>query len=386
MSMKQKLQDTIAVLQESRKAQVIALCVICAGLFLFFNEPQKARRIAAPVQPESSATLANQELLDDLTTSLTAVTQQNKEELNALRSEVARQNEAMAEREQRVAEILNTMIEKMDQPTNVQVQGPYQPQPDALNPDTPIFPEEEPAQLEAFGSIADAAQVAPPPEPVDTRTAYIGKGDYVRVKLLAGVNAPTDGTPYPVLFKLISDVQGPDGTQLPLGEAHLLAAAQGSLTDSRVLYRLTNISVRLPDGERRDIGVDGYVIGEDGIRGMQGVPIDPLGKVLGATALTGFVDGLGQGIRSSQSNAFISDGNVFESVNGDVTSFAAGQGLSNASQNWSRIIQQRVQELVPAIQVFSGREATAAFTQSVQIPGLFEQINADETDIFGTLD
>ena len=109
----------------------------------------------------------------------------------------------------------------------------------------------------------------------------------MRVKLLAGVNAPTDGTPYPVVLKLLGNVMGPDGNTIPLGEARLIAAAQGSLTDSRVLFRLTRLSIRLPNGRRKEFAIDGWVVGEDGIRGMSGVLIDPIGKAIGGAAMAG---------------------------------------------------------------------------------------------------
>jgi hypothetical protein len=72
-------------------------------------------------------------------------------------------------------------------------------------------------QLTGFGDIDNQDMVAPPAQPERQKQAFIGAGDSVRIKLLAGVNAPTDGTPYPVVFSLADDVVGPDGSTLPPG-------------------------------------------------------------------------------------------------------------------------------------------------------------------------
>ena len=84
---------------------------------------------------------------------------------------------------------------------------------------------------------------------------------------------------------------GPDGNAVPLGEARIIAAAQGSLTDSRVLFRLTRLSIRLPSGKRKEFPIDGWIVGEDGIRGLEGVLIDPIGKaIVGAGMAGGLAD------------------------------------------------------------------------------------------------
>jgi len=126
--------------------------------------------------------------------------------------------------------------------------------------------------------------------------AVIGAGDSVRARLLTGVNASTDGVTYPVMFKLIGDVQGPDGSSLPLGEARITGAVQASMVDSRALFRIHRINMRFPNGRKRVIPVDGWIIGEDGINGMQGILIDPMNKIIEGEVLTGTIRGLGEGL------------------------------------------------------------------------------------------
>ncbi len=241
----------------------------------------------------------------------------------------------------------------------------------------------EPDSQESFGF--DDQKVAPPALPPAKPIAVVGEGDSVRVKILAGVNAPTDGTPYPVVLQLTGDVQGPDGSQLPLGEARMIAAAQGSLTDGRALFRLSSLNIRLPNGRRKIIDdIDGYIVGEDGKLGMEGVLIDPLSKILGAVMISGFVEGTGQAYAQQQLSVYQNEfgGNTTE-VTGDVYKYGLGRGAQNGSKEWSNMIKQRADQLVPHVEVLSGREGTAVFSKSFIITELYEALSEDQED--GTL-
>ncbi len=231
------------------------------------------------------------------------------------------------------------------------------------------------SSLEAFGM--EEKQPLPPPPPPVAKVAYISTGDSVKVQLLSGVNAPTDGTPYPVVFKFVSDVIGPDGSSLPLGESRIVAAAQGSLTDSRVLFRLTDLSIRLPDGRRKVMKVDGWVVGEDGIRGMAGVLNDPIGKAIGGGILTGALEGFGRGVRDSQQTTLRSLRDSETLVTGDTGKYAAGSAVIGGARNWSSIVQDRMEQMVPIVQVLAGREGTAVFSKSTTVEGLFESMDED---------
>lgn len=397
MSAQQRIKDIIQLLKKDRKAQTIAGCIVVAIVFLMVHEPKKNRN-ASPAfvvreqSQESIGASSAQEVYNDLQEVVISRLDQQKEILDEFQDELQNTNSRIEENEIRTAEIFETLIKR------VESQRPALPDYHAANGepmpsgDSPLFPDEDPFaadSLESFGEIADIGTVAPPLiQAVDDRSAYIAPTDFVRVKLLAGVNAPTDGTPYPVLLEVIGDVQSPDGGSLPLGGARMLAAAQGSLVDSRALFRLTTLTMRLPDGELIDLGVDGWIVGEDGIRGMKGVPIDPLGKVLAASAVAGFVGGFGEAIAGSQVQVNQNvNGGITQSITGDTTEFALGRAIGESSNIWTEMIRQRAQEAKPMIQVYSGREATAIFSRGTTIPRLFQLINGDEeNDVFSGLD
>jgi hypothetical protein len=146
------------------------------------------------------------------------------------------------------------------------------------------------------------------------------------------------------VFKLVGDVIGLDGKSVGLGEARMIAAAQGSLTDSRVLFRLARLSMRLPNGRRKEFDIDGWVVGEDGIRGMGGRLLDPK-----------------------------NDPSVWKV-----------HGVCGITEGMESIIKERLAHLVPVVQVLGNREATVVFSQSLALPDIPEQLEREESSVVYT--
>lgn len=388
--MKQFFRDLPLRLKSDRKTQIIAVVVVGCVMYLALA-PQAPRRMAKPKQKPEAVASHNDpnerwtDLIERFNGQLNQLTTQSAN----LREDLDTQKKAMQEYEATTAEIFKKILERL---AEVQNNSGGQPAP-AGNPQSigemtaPDLVGAQPDDLEGLGAPDVAA--APPALPVKPKLAALMPGDSVRVKLLAGVNAPTDGTPYPVVLKLVGDVMGPDGNSVPLGEARIIAAAQGSLTDARVLFRLTRLSLRLPNGKRREFPIDGWIVGEDGIRGMEGVLIDPIGKAIVGAGMAGGLAGLGQGVAAANvQNRTYSNGNTQSSANpNDIPAYAGGVALSSAATEWQQIIRDRLSQLVPVVQVLSGREATAVFSQSLGIPELLEQLDdEDPAVVFTSLD
>jgi hypothetical protein len=387
--MRQFLKDLALRLRSDRKTQFITLLTLGALGFLFFSDGSPTRRTPKPKPQVSVGANDPNERWKDLVERFNGQLNTLTTTTNALQEEVSSQKKAMQEYEATTAEIFKKILERLAEvqanntAPSVQQTGPQ----DLGEVTAGELVASSPDELESIGST-EAVAVQPPPQPQKARLAAIMPGDSVRVKLLAGVNAPTDGTPYPVVLKLIGDVLGPDGNSVPLGEARLIAAAQGSLTDSRVLLRLTRLSIRLPNGRRKEFPVDGWIVGEDGIRGMEGVLIDPVGKAIGGAAMAGALSGLGQGVAAANTDTLTySSGSQSRTVDSSQSpAFAGGVALSSAANEWQEIIRRRMDLLVPVVQVLSGREATAVFSQSLAIPDLLEQVDEDPSVVYASLD
>ena len=389
--MMQFLKDLPVRLKSDRKTQLIAIALV-GGVMYLALAPQAPRRGPSKPKAKPEAVASHNdpnERWTDLIERFNGQLNQLTTQSTALREDLDTQKKAMQEYEATTAEIFKKILERLAEVQN----NTGSAQATGGNPQSigeisaPDLVGAQADELETLGSPDVAA--APPAQPIKPKLAALMPGDSVRIKLLAGVNAPTDGTPYPVVLKLISDVMGPDGNSVPLGEARIIAAAQGSLTDARVLFRLTRLSVRLPNGKRKEFPIDGWIVGEDGIRGMEGVLIDPIGKAIVGAGMAGGLAGLGQGIAAANvQNRVYSNGNTQSSVNAnDVPAYAGGVALSSAATEWQQIIRDRLNQLVPVVQVLSGREATAVFSQSVAIPELLEQLDEESPAVvFTSLD
>jgi hypothetical protein len=399
---KQKLQDISLILKSSRKAWFFIGIAALMGIFLLFYDSKPSRKLIpkAPVKKESKL-IAN-ETASDVIEAFKQDVEHLRADSDKLRQRTTQNQKVMDHFEEQVVAIFKKMLNRMT--------ATEQKLEDALQRDraaaaaagaggTTIVTEEDlpasdPTKLEPFGDMEEPDPI-PPPKPQPERVAFVGAGDSVEVELLSGVNAPTDGTPYPALFKLTGDIAGPDGTALPIGEARLIAAAQGSLVDSRALFRLTSLNINLPNGERKVYQVDGWIVGEDGIHGMPGIPVDPLGRILAGAGMIGAVQGLGKGIQSANQtirrdlipgngqNAGTSGSSIVDVDN--VGQYAAGSALAQGAQEWNRLLRDRVKDMVPIIKLYSGRKATAIFSDSLPIEGLYKQIGEPGTD-FETTD
>lgn len=386
--MKQKLQDIMLLVQRDRKAQAIAIGIALCIAFVIFSENKNSRYVQTanvdlrpPNNQSTAGAMGPQEAYGDLMKRFSSDVEQLKQQANQSSKILVNLKGDLDTYETRTAEIFKRILERVNELETIQQNSGAEYAP-PYNPDDQMVYMEDQEDLTAFGDMSDP-KPAPPPAPRPKRVAIISPGDAVRIKLLAGVQAPTDGVPYPVLFKLINDVTGPDGSALSIGEARLIAAAQGSLVDSRALFRLNQLSLRLPNGQRVTLPVDGWVVGEDGIRGMEGILIDPIGKAIGGAVATSGVAAIGQGIADANTTNYNDIYGSTSLVTGDTMEYAAGRGLAAGANAWDGIIRDRVRRLTPHVKVLSGREATAVFSNAVRVPALYDMLNDEEDDFVG---
>lgn len=377
--MRQRIKDILEMVKKDRKTRFILMVAFLAVLFTMFG-PSNNRKFRfgqqAPNQTDTPG-MGNNEAYNDIVMRFDSEVKDLKQNMGETRQALEQQGQAIQNFDARTAAIFTKILERIE---DIDANSKNGNSVDATNlsgSDAQLAGQVD--EPDSFGF--EAQNVTPPSQPAGPlRSAIIGIGDTVRVKLIAGVGAPTDGTPYPVLFQIMGDVTGPDNTRLPIGDARVVAAAQGSLSDSRALFRLTDLSINLPTGERKQYKVDGWIVGEDGIRGMKGLLKDPLGKVLGATAVAGFAQGVGEGLAQSQFRTFNSGRDGLQTIfDGEVPKLALGSGVGSAANVYANVIEERAKQLVPIVEVLSGREATAIFASSTVVDGLIQALDDSQT-------
>ncbi|MGI6681227.1 MAG: TrbI/VirB10 family protein [Bdellovibrionota bacterium] len=385
--MAQKLDDIKMLVSKDRKTQFIIIAVLlCVGLVWMTMTSDKYAVRERQQVAEVTKMAPRDEHLDDFVKSFRTDLNKIQKDQIAAKKDMQELGNRLDVYEQRTSDIFKKILEKISDlevggaGSGYDVNNTSVVTDDLMVEDEIVDDGENLAgkdQLESF--FDDKENVKPVEKDVKKKVAFVAPGDTVRVKLLGGVNAPTDGTPYPVIFKLISHVAGPDNSQLPLGEARLIAAAQGSIVDQRALFRLTKLSIRLPNGERKVVDVDGWIVGEDGIRGLKGILIDPIGKAIAGGMMIGGIAGAGEAISDANStvrHGYNSDSRI---ITGDTAEYALGEGLSRGSEVWTDVLKDRLKEMVPVVQILSGREATATFANEVTIEDLYEQLEDDNT-------
>jgi len=372
--MSNKLDDLKLLLKNDRRIMFAAVFLVLALLItLLTGSGGKKRR--ARIVPEIGASqqgMGAGEAYGDLIVAFKNDIESGKQERKELYDVLHRTTVDVKERTQRVDGIFETLVDKFEQLAR---------EVDSLaaamksqNNDVPLpgnIALDGPDELEPLGF--DTPTVAPPPpEPAPLRVSVIAPGDQVQVQLITGVNAPTDGTPYPVVFKLSGPVEGPDGSSLDLGEARLIAAAQGSETDGRALFRLTQLSIRHPNGRRAVIDIDGWIVGEDGVRGMQGKLIDKLGRLIAATAIVSGVSAFGERL-DQRTNVRVTNGGGL-GISGQDLDFAAASAITDASNRLGGVLLNRYESLIPVVEILSGREAAAIFSAPAEIAILEDEL------------
>jgi hypothetical protein len=395
VDIKQKIQDVKLLAKNDRRVMAGGIAIVLILLFVWVSSGEKKRRArkgGGEVDTAASSMTDREQSYRDLVRSLqsdismgAAAQRDTQEKLER----VSRDFSSHQEQTRGVFEIMGQRLEEVVESVRrlEEVQGTQQirtPTDDGSGEVVGASVAEESAGIEYFGDKNATVPPPPPPPPAPLgKTKVISPGDAAPVLLLTGVNAPVDGTPYPVVFKLQGPITGPDGSSLDLGEGRIVAAAIGSETDGRVVYRLTDLSFRNPDGRRSIVKVDGWVLGEDGIRGMKGKLIDKLGQLIASTAGYSFVAALGERLDDKSNQLDIEDSESVTIDSGDLD-VATASALTDASNRLGQLLVDKYEKLVPVVEVKAGRDGAAVFAKPAEV-AVFDE-SGDEGIYAASLD
>ena len=381
--MSEKVQDIIELIKFDRRVRIFGLLVLLGLFFVTFCSEGKKERsfgggggpvVTKPNSVDIQGGDVYTELLQAFKEDLEQLQDSQQENLDfqkrvrndyqRFESEVADIFESLSDKQEILEDELKRVNDKLTrEPAGPDTSAvPRLPSSGSLDIEPVVEDELEPI---SFNDEDEAIKkLGPPPE--ITRIATISAGDSVAVELLTGVNAPTDGTPYPVVFKLAGPISGPDGSTLDLGEGRLLATAQGSEIDGRAVFRLQNLAIRHKDGRRSVVDIDGWIVGEDGIRGMQGRLVDKLGSFIVSILGTTFSADLLSRLADNGSNVDVND-STGVNISGDEVGAAFTTSLNEAGQRLVDVYINRLERLIPVVEILAGRTSAAVFSSSVEV-------------------
>lgn len=369
--MKEKIRDLVMLVKNDRRIMAIAGFFIFALILVSLSLNKGGNKKPKTFDEDfGKIAVPQEEAYNDLAKAFRNDLEKGSKEREELKVAVERLRTDQQQFQNQVASVIETITDTMDQLSAQVDKASKESKKEEVAPPTPAngaVPEGD--DVEQIGFETTDVPPPPPPPAKPKKVSIISPGDSVQVELLTGVNAPVDGTPYPVVFKLSGPITGPDGSTLDVGEARLLAAAQGSETDGRAIFRLTKLAMRRPDGQRLVVDVDGWVVGEDGVRGMSGKLIDKLGRLIVATAGVSFGAALAEQVseKNQSQRQIISttpQGIAVDSSDFDV---ATSTALSDAANRLGQILLDRYEKLVPVVEILSGRTAAAIFSQASEV-------------------
>ena len=181
--------------------------------------------------------------------------------------------------------------------------------------------------------------------------------------MITGAYAPAfeagDEEPLPVLFQAEGDILIANNDTESIDKCLLIGSAKGNMNSQTADIRLHSITCSLADGTKMVEGeISGWVIGENGIPGVQGDLMHKNGAWLSKTFVSGFLETFSNAFSDTGSTeiSFGTDGttSVSDSVGSNVQSAAAG-GLSTVFGKLGEYYLKMAEQIFPVIEVKGGR-------------------------------
>ena len=244
----------------------------------------------------------------------------------------------------------------------------------------PAPAETPPAAGEPAGSIRAFSPEGGLPEggpaPGKALLNWIPSGSFVPGVLLSGLDAPAGTSasrnPHPVLIHLTDISSLPNAARLGVSGCRVTGAGYGQMSSERAYVRLERMSCSLASGDVVDVGVRGYVAGEDGKTGIRGRLVSRRGRLLSRGILAGFSAGLGEALESANSSTGITaGGTTITAVGGggtkDLARAGVGGGVGEAGRLLAEYYLRLAEEVFPVIEIDAGRRVDVVVTEGTEL-------------------
>ena len=207
--------------------------------------------------------------------------------------------------------------------------------------------------------------------PAVRQTSYLPGGSMAHSVLLAGVDAPVGGKPFPVLLALKEAFASPNSYQVPLKGCFALGKAEGNASSERADIQIVRMSCVLPDGKAFEQEITAYLVGEDGRQGIPGKLVDKEGRKIAFAAVAGVGAGLAKAFGQQQVTNVVTDsGAITSTVTGDALTFGLASGAQGAATEMQRYFQKQAERLFPVVEIDAGKNVTMVMLSGTKVPGL----------------
>ncbi|MDZ7583283.1 MAG: TrbI/VirB10 family protein [Thiobacillus sp.] len=213
---------------------------------------------------------------------------------------------------------------------------------------------------------------APAKEEKTSAENYLPAGTFMRVVLLAGLDAPTGGqaqnNPHPILMRVLDPAQLPNRYMADMKDCVVTANGYGDISSERAYIRTDRLSCIDQKGGAVDVSLKGYVAGEDGKAGMRGRLVSKQGQALANAFLAGIGSGIGQAFKESSSTVSTSPlGSTSTVTDGKELQAGLASGVGSAMSQLSKYYIKLAEQVFPVIEVDGGRVVDVVLTRGQSI-------------------
>lgn len=198
----------------------------------------------------------------------------------------------------------------------------------------------------------------------------IPAGSFMGGMLLNGLDAPTGGkaksSPHPVLIKITNLTKLPNRFKADLKECFVVGSGYGDLSSERAFARLEKLSCMTKEGEAVEVGITGYIAGEDGKVGMLGRVVSKQGSILARTMAAGFLQGVADGFSMGTTTMTATASGVVSMPNpGDTLTRGLAGGASEATKKLADFYMKLANEMFPVIEINAGRKVDVVLLEKM---------------------
>lgn len=375
------IAEKIHAMDPKKKQYLVLLAVgtvfsaLVLGSVALIDDQQSAIPAPPPVQQQAKSIAIPGEQVDPKDVWIAQSTDQMRQMTDTL-SEM-RQRMQELEKQKAPASPSESLLPPLPSPQ--QLAAPLLPPPTAPVPvdTTPVPPPEPKVPGIAVFEVSNAAQEADEAGKggkdgkVKAKTS-IPAGSFMRVAILAGIDAPTGGqaqnNPWPVLLRVQENAFLPNRFRAKVKSCHILGQAYGDLSSERANIRAETFSCVLNTGQTIETSMKGFAVGEDGKAGIRGRVITKQGQVLANALTTGVLAGIGQGFAQSamqyNSTPF---GTVGQVDPGQRITAGVGVGVGKALDRLSQYYISLAEKMFPVIEVDAARQIDIVLSKGLTL-------------------
>ncbi len=208
-------------------------------------------------------------------------------------------------------------------------------------------------------------------------------GSYVKGKILTGVEAP-EGKTYPVLVQLDFAYIMPNQHRLDLSGCFMIAKATGNLSIERVEMQVTKLSCVSRTGQMFEREVSGFIADDkDNSFAVLGSVNSKQDRVAAMAFLASVVEGVSKAVQQAQTTSQTNAVGGSQSIlTGSQMKYIGAGGASEAASTVANWYLQQAQNLLPTINIGSGRDVWIIMQESVSMPENYFKKGEDSNAVY----